>query len=71
MTQIDVDNLRLNIQFAKASCCEAASHGEKATAALREAIGLCPSDVLLVPDEAPLAWPESFDKACSSFQRGL
>ena len=64
VTQIDVDNLRLNIQFAKAKRCEAAAGVEKATAALREAIGLCPSDVLLVPDEALPGLVESFDKAC-------
>ena len=64
VTQVDVDNLRLNLQFAKAKRCEAAAGLEKAMAGLREAIGLCQTDVLLVPDEALPSLVEGFDKAC-------
>ena len=62
VTQIDVDNLALNLQFARAKRCEAAAGVEKATAALREAIGLCPTDLLIIPDEALPSLVEGFDK---------
>jgi outer membrane protein TolC len=63
VTQVDVDSLYLNLTFARAKRCEAAAGVEKATAALREAIGLCATDPLIVPDEPLPSLVESFDKA--------
>jgi outer membrane protein TolC len=62
VTKIDVDNLALNIQFARAKRSEVAAGVEKALAGLREAIGLCANDVLVVPDEPLPSLVEGFDK---------
>jgi outer membrane protein TolC len=49
VTQIDVDTLKLNLEFAKAKRAEADVGMLKATAGLREAIGLGLSDPLAIP----------------------
>jgi hypothetical protein len=64
VTQVDVDNLKLNIIFARAKRAEVSAGVEKAIAALREAIGLSNCDQLIVPDESLPSLVEGFDKAC-------
>lgn len=51
VTQVDVDTLLLNLEFAKAKRAEAAVGMEKATAGLREAIGLGLTECLAIAAE--------------------
>lgn len=62
VNQIDVDNLKLNVELAKAKRAEAAVGMERATAALREAIGLGLNEPLAIPAEAFPPLVENIDK---------
>jgi outer membrane protein TolC len=58
VTQIDVDNLALNLELAKAKRAEADVGMKKATAALREAMGIGLGEPLAIPVETlPTAVP--------------
>jgi len=62
VNQIDVDTLLLNLEFAKAKRAEAATGMEKATAGLREAIGLGLNEPLAISVEPLPPLVENIDK---------